>query len=316
MFSSRKILLASAAFFIMGAPIAFAGDAPRNSLAVPPSAHEMPERSSAQGMELAAKQAAAVEPAASGEIDPAPVAVSTSAPAPVSAPAAPAVMADWSYSGATAPQHWGQLDKAFGTCASGKAQSPVNIAAYQPVQMERLQIAYAPTAMHVVNSGKGIGVKYEPGSKFLAEGITYDLQAFKFQSPSEHYVNGAPYPLEIQFLHTDAQGKIAGLAIFAKLGAANPVIQSIWENIPATMGSESVVENVTLDVAALMPNEGAYYTYDGSLSIPPCAENVKWYVMKTPIEISLEQLHALQALYPSNARPVQPLNGRVVKGTQ
>lgn len=236
---------------------------------------------------------------------------------PAQAPAQNApVFAEWGYAGALAPQHWGALDPAFKACAEGQMQSPVNIEAYQPEELERLQIAYAPMAMHVVNSGKGVGVKVEPGSKFMAENKVYDLQAFKFQSPSEHYVNGAPYPLEMQLLHTDENGKIAALSVFFKLGLANPVIQSIWDNIPAGAGEEAMREDVMLDLSGLMPEEGAYYTYDGSLSIPPCSEGVKWYVLKTPVEISLEQLHVLQALYPMNARPVQHLNGRVVKGTQ
>nr|WP_286180681.1 hypothetical protein [Leptothrix sp. C29] len=34
--------------------------------------------------------------------------------------------------------------------------------------------------------------------------------------------------------------------------------------------------------------------------------------MKTPMTLSAPQLARLQRLFPPNARPVQPLNGRVV----
>jgi len=301
MFSPMKILLSSAAIIVLSVSAVQAAEPSKPALSVPPSAHEMPEQKAAEPVQEARMEEVAPMTMKGSEIKP--------------APEMPR-MAEWGYAGANAPQFWGSLDPAFKACADGKMQSPVNIAAYQPEEMERLKIAYAPMKLNVVNSGKGVGVKVEPGSKFMAEEKIYDLQAFKFQSPSEHYVNGAPYPLEMQLLHTDEEGKIAALSVFFKLGAANPVIQSIWENIPASAGAETMREDVTLDLTGLMPSEGEYYAYEGSLSIPPCTEGVKWYVLKSPVEISLEQLHAMQALYPMNARPVQPLNGRVIKGTQ
>jgi carbonic anhydrase len=63
----------------------------------------------------------------------------------------------------------------------------------------------------------------------------------------------------------------------------------------------------------LLPSDQNYYTFDGSLTIPPCSEGVKWFVMKTPVELSPAQIAAFARLYPDNARPVQPLNGRKVE---
>jgi carbonic anhydrase len=37
---------------------------------------------------------------------------------------------------------------------------------------------------------------------------------------------------------------------------------------------------------------------------------VTWYVLKTPAQLSSEQVAAFAKVYPMNARPVQPLNGR------
>jgi len=57
-----------------------------------------------------------------------------------------------------------------------------------------------------------------------------------------------------------------------------------------------------------------YYAYEGSLTMPPCSEGVKWFVVKEPITLSAKQLTAFQAVFPVNARPIQDLGGRVVKG--
>lgn len=44
----------------------------------------------------------------------------------------------------------------------------------------------------------------------------------------------------------------------------------------------------------------------GSLATPPCSEVVSWVVMGESIAVSQEQIDAFAALYPMNARPVQP----------
>jgi carbonic anhydrase len=68
--------------------------------------------------------------------------------------------------------------------------------------------------------------------------------------------------------------------------------------------------------ADLIPADPTYFGYTGSLTTPPCSEDVKWHVMKTPIELSYAQLAAFKKLYKMNARPVQPLNGRRVQVLQ
>ena len=43
---------------------------------------------------------------------------------------------------------------------------------------------------------------------------------------------------------------------------------------------------------------------------------VRWLVMKSPVEISAAQINAFAEVYPDDARPLQPLNGRVVEETE
>ena len=70
---------------------------------------------------------------------------------------------------------------------------------------------------------------------------------------------------------------------------------------------------MTLNANSLLPQDQDYFTYAGSLTTPPCTEGVTWFVLKTPVEISAEQIQAFADLFPHDVRPVQPLNGRVVK---
>ena len=68
-----------------------------------------------------------------------------------------------------------------------------------------------------------------------------------------------------------------------------------------------------MDLTKLLPTQPAYWAFEGSLTTPPCSEEVQWHVLKEPVEISKEQIAAFKKLYPMNARPVQPLNGRTLQ---
>ena len=63
----------------------------------------------------------------------------------------------------------------------------------------------------------------------------------------------------------------------------------------------------------LLPENRRYFTFMGSLTAPPCTEDVVWVVIKQPQSLSPEQLAIFQRLYPANARPLQPAFGRIVK---
>jgi carbonic anhydrase len=67
-----------------------------------------------------------------------------------------------------------------------------------------------------------------------------------------------------------------------------------------------------VNVDDLLPKNLSAYSYDGSLTTPPCSEGVKWFVLTTPVRVSAEQIAAFRAVVHDNNRPVQPLNARTV----
>lgn len=62
-----------------------------------------------------------------------------------------------------------------------------------------------------------------------------------------------------------------------------------------------------------MPPDKVKYRFAGSLTTPPCSENVIWNVLKNPVEVSQDQINRFSSIFKMNARPVQPLNGRVIR---
>ncbi len=205
--------------------------------------------------------------------------------------------------------------KSVNLCEVGKAQSPINLEEYLSTDLSPLAMAYKKTALDVVNTGHTIQMYYEPGSVLSVGEQRYALSQVEFYTPSEHYLNGAPYPMELQFVHVSADGVLGIVSVMVKLGAHNRVLQGLWDNIPME-GKRKTVKTVMLSAQDLMPEDKGYYHYKGSLSVAPCSEGVQWYILKEPIQVSTKQLIKFQKMFPRNARMIQPLNGRVVKGSR
>jgi carbonic anhydrase len=227
----------------------------------------------------------------------------------------------WTYEGATGAEHWGDLDPEYAACKVGKEQSPIDIRNVEKAELPALRFEYKSGPLKfLINNGYTIRVNYHdiPGSgSFLIVGDKrYQLTQFHFHRPSEEYIHGKPYDMEVHLMHAASDGKVAGVTVFLKAGRANTTIQQILDHMPKTEGKEQEIAGVEVNPAELLPHDPAYYTYMGSVTAPPCTEGVTWFVLKTPVEISPEEIDAFAKLYPHDVRPIQPLNGRVVNESQ
>lgn len=231
----------------------------------------------------------------------------------VSAAASKSHAPHWGYVGSDAAHRWGDLAAEFEACKKGVQQSPINIDQIVQEALPPLNGSFNKTPLEVVNNGHTVQVNYAPGSGFSAYNKDFALLQFHFHTPSEHYVDGAPYPMEVHFVHKATDGTLGVIGVMMKVGAHNPVIEGIWQNVPVA-GATKKVDGVSITASDLMPTSQSYYKYDGSLTTPPCSEGVKWHVMKEPIEISADQLKAFMAVFPVNARPIQPISGRLILG--
>ncbi|MAF91194.1 MAG: carbonate dehydratase [Bdellovibrionaceae bacterium] len=217
----------------------------------------------------------------------------------------------WSYKGAFGPQFWGNLDTKYELCKSGKQQSPIDLVWKRPKKSGSLvEIAYKETALKTMDSGHSIVYPVDPGSMLMHNGKAYDLKMFHFHSPSEHSLSGKNFPLEMQLVHIAQDGQFSIVSVFFKVGAENAMLAKMWANIPAEKKQVKVDNDFLYTPSVLLPNAKTHYNYIGSLTAPPCSENVNWIVMNTPLEASKAQIDAYKALYKDNNRPAQSLGGR------
>jgi len=111
-----------------------------------------------------------------------------------------------------------------------------------------------------------------------------------------------------------SDGKVAGVAVLLQAGSANPTIEKIWQHMPKSEARRRLPE------LRLIPRPAArcYRILHVHGLVDGSALHGERYLVcaKDPLDISAEQIDAFAKLYPHDVRPLQPLNGRVVKESQ
>jgi carbonic anhydrase len=220
----------------------------------------------------------------------------------------------WSYSGSTAPEKWATLEPDFAACSAGKAQSPVEIVhdAVHDTHQPHIHFAYQPAPLHIIDNGHSIQVNYAPGSFITVGEQRYELVQFHFHHPSEEWIDGKRFDMVAHLVHKDSAGKLAVIAVLLNTGGENAILKTLWANLPQQKEKESAPAGVTINATDLLPTDRSYYSFVGSLTTPPCTEGVRWFVLRHAGSLSPPQLDRFAALYPMDARPAQPLNGREI----
>uniref|UniRef100_A0A2K6CHX3 Carbonic anhydrase n=1 Tax=Macaca nemestrina TaxID=9545 RepID=A0A2K6CHX3_MACNE len=185
-----------------------------------------------------------------------------------------------------------------------------------------------PSDMHI----QGLQSRYSATQLHLHWGNPNDPHG------SEHTVSGQHFAAELHIVHynsdlypdaSTASNKSEGLAVLAvliEMGPFNPSYDKIFSHLQHVKykGQEAFIPGFNIE--ELLPERTAeYYRYRGSLTTPPCNPTVLWTVFRNPVQISQEQLLALEtALYcthmddPSpreminNFRQVQKFDERLV----
>lgn len=224
----------------------------------------------------------------------------------------------WGYTdenGAVPPSQWGTLpDDAL--CGTGQHQSPINLSSKVPGEKSAgPKFDYHSAAVSIVNNGHTVQVNTDPGNSITVSGKTYKLAQFHFHAPSEHTIDGKHYPLEIHLVHlNDAKQPAAVVGIMVRSGKPNPALAATMSHLPEEEGQTSDFKG-PVDLSAIPPTSGGFWSYPGSLTTPPCSEGIQWFVMESSIEMSRQQISAFSSLthMGDTARPVQAVGDRKVE---
>ena len=224
--------------------------------------------------------------------------------------AAAAAASDWGYTGAEGPEHWGELAPEFATCETGRLQSPFDIRADITADLSPIVFNYGRVALYVENTGHTLQVNTASENRIEVDRVSYELLQFHFHTPSEHLIAGERFPMALHLVHRSAEGAYAVVGVMLDYGDENPAIAALWTAASPEPG-ESRADGLA-DLNDLLPVDRRYYRFMGSLTTPPCTEGINWHMMAEPVTVSRAQVAAFQAIFPMNARPLQPENNRLV----
>jgi len=222
----------------------------------------------------------------------------------------------WDYGEALGPSHWGDLKPEFATCKTGHRQSPIDIRDAQKADLPPILFDYQPSPLHIIDNGHTVMVNYALGSSMSVGGKRYTLKQFHFHKPSEERINGKTFDMSVHLVHADQAGKVAVVAVLLRQGEDNPLLDELWRDLPKEKEKEVRFDNIRIDVSRILPSNRGYYTFSGSLTTPPCSEDVTWFVLKNPTAVSAQEIERFSQLYRNDARPTQPLYGRSVLETR
>nr|KAF6294224.1 carbonic anhydrase 6 [Pipistrellus kuhlii] len=254
---------------------------------------------------------------------------------------------DWTYTkGPGDETHW---HEAYPTCG-GDRQSPIDV--------QRRKVQYNPAlgalnltgyssqngSFSMINNGHTVQINLPHTMRMTtAEGTEYIAQQLHFHwggearevSGSEHTIDGIRYPAEIHVVHYNskyesfdvAKDAPDGLAVLAALieikdYQENTYYSDFISHLTNVRYSGQSTTLDSFDVQNMLPADlQLYYTYGGSLTTPPCTENVRWFLLADTVQLSKAQVGKLEnylvddhhKIIQSIYRRTQPLNSRVVE---
>lgn len=263
-------------------------------------------------------------------------------------------MTEWGYTGNTGPANW---HKSFPQ-AGGNRQSPIDIKTSDVkydagLAGKPLKINYDPKRTKaLVNNGHTFRVDIDACDYNLSGGpLSDNYQLVQFHAHwgkedkegAEHTIDGKQYAAEVHLVHWNtgqfksvedaikADQGIAVLGSFIKVGKPHEGFEKLVPFLKKTPNKNcTAAVDGGFDPSCLLPaNKKDYWTYEGSLTTPPCYESVSFILFKDVVEMSSEQLQVLRNLLDyadgetpegegklvNNYRPLCDLNGRVVRGS-
>ena len=204
---------------------------------------------------------------------------------------------NWNYQ---SPEKWGDITERYKFCKIGYNQSPIDI--QDEFTDSELTFEYKESEVEKEKKNYISQISFY-GNSYIQRGRKkFFLRSLSFHHPSEHLVKGDAHSLEMQISHKSDDEQWLILAVFLEVGKEN----SRFKNLINFLTSEKKVGEI--NSKNLINSLDKTFLYDGSFTTPPCKEGVKWYVMKTPIKVSKDQMNQIiksTIFTKTNARPVQ-----------
>lgn len=205
-------------------------------------------------------------------------------------------------------------------CIKGNNQSPINIKSKYTKKcntMCNISFFYRTSKCNIIRGDKSIILDYDTGSYIMYNNEVFELDKLSFTCPSSHKVDNLDFPAEIQLYHkSSSTGKILIIGIFIDINDAFSKSKMFFDlfidAIPKFKGEQKTI-TMTEDwnIFNTVPENKAFFMYEGSLLNSPCSENVTWIIFDDPINCSEKFFNKIKKIS-KLSRNIQKVNNRTI----
>ncbi len=166
---------------------------------------------------------------------------------------------------------------------------------YNRIDKENLQFVWLDGVIKfVARDGHNFGILA------TADRTEYEAREVRIHTPSEHTILGRQFDMEVQIIHYPVtEGDYAKKAVLSilfekKYGSSNKFFDNLNTlylpdryNQEVGLSQDHVDINLLLmsDDGSILPSHFNYYSYQGSLSAPPCDEKTTWFIVADPLPL-------------------------------
>lgn len=160
----------------------------------------------------------------------------------------------------------------------------------------------------ILQSTAGLG-----SCKFNGEGYTCSMVLVNH--PSHHTIENIQADAEVIAIFTNPTGSYLCVSSLVRVNSSQTSSTHFFNSFVGYVNPTEKYTTVNLGenwmLPMMVPPNGAYFVYDGSLVVPPC-QNVKWVVFKSMINIDPTDFALLVKNVSPGSRPIQALGDRTI----
>ena len=225
------------------------------------------------------------------------------------------------------PSYGLQGDDWGGTCATGKAQSPINVVTSSTIKTNFTPLSFTnydqEVSLKILNTAHTIKFTIPPPFDslplYVQGGGLEDTFQFlqghlhwgsKDRKGSEHTLDGYSAPMELHLVHFNTKygstaneaiaankyNSLAVLSVMFDVGERedNMKLQPFFESITKLKKSGGTTKTKKkINPSSFILDDRYFFRYNGSLTTPKCNEIVVWTLFKDPTMISNKQFNEL-----------------------